>query len=159
MTTPTQLSEAAATGGLSSSEAAARLRRGDGNTSVTGTSRTYARILRTNVFSLYNTILFVIGGALLAMGRVNDAVISVGIGVLNAAISAVQEMRAKRQLDRLQLLARGTVVVLRDGRDTDVVPEAVVRGDVVRLRPGDQVVVDGPVLEGAIEVDESLLTG
>jgi cation-transporting ATPase E len=114
------VSEAAPTAGLSDSEASARLRRGEGNVSVTGTSRTYARILRTNVFSLYNTILFVIGGALLAMGRVNDAVISVGLGVLNAAISAVQEIRAKRQLDRLQLLARGTVVVVRDGRDIDV---------------------------------------
>ena len=159
MTSQTQVSAAAPTVGLSSAEAEARRRRGEGNTSVTGTSRTYARILRTNVFSLYNTILFGIGGALLAMGRINDAVISVGIGVLNAAISAVQEMRAKKQLDRLQLLARGTVVVLRDGRETDVVPEAVVRGDVVRVRPGDQVVVDGPVLEGAVEVDESLLTG
>ncbi|MCW2531789.1 MAG: Cation-transporting ATPase [Blastococcus sp.] len=153
------MSTAASTAGLSSSEAEARRRRGEGNTSVTGTSRTYTRILRTNVFSLYNIILFVIGAGLLVMGRYNDAVISVGIGVLNAAISAVQEIRAKRQLDRLQLLARGTVVVLRDGRETDVVPEAVVRGDVVRVRPGDQVVVDGPVLEGAIDVDESLLTG
>jgi cation-transporting ATPase E len=159
VTAQTRVDEAASPPGLSSREAAALLRRGEGNVSVTGTSRTYARILRTNVFSLYNTILYVIGGALLAMGRYSDAVISVGIGVLNAAISAVQEIRAKKQLDRLQLLARGTVAVLRDGRDTDVVPEAVVRGDVIRVRPGDQVVVDGPVLEGAIEVDESLLTG
>ena len=71
----------------------------------------------------------------------------------------MQEIRAKRQLDRLQLLARGTVVVLRDGAETSVVPEEVVRGDVLRVRPGEQVVVDGPVLDGAIEVDESLLTG
>ncbi|HEV7186992.1 MAG TPA: HAD-IC family P-type ATPase [Blastococcus sp.] len=159
MTAQTRVDEVAPHTGLSGREAAALLRRGEGNVSVTGTSRTYTRILRTNVFSLYNTILFVIGGALLAMGRFNDALISVGIGVLNAAISAVQEIRAKKHLDRLQLLARGTVVVLRDGRETGVVPEQVVRGDVVRLRPGDQVVVDGPVLEGAVEVDESLLTG
>jgi cation-transporting ATPase E len=159
VTSRTQVDTAAPTVGLSSSEAVARRRRGEANDSVTGTTRTYTRILRTNVFSLYNTILFVIGAALLVMGRYNDAVISVGIGVLNAAISAVQEIRAKRQLDRLQLLARSTVVVLRDGRETDIVPEAVVRGDVVRVRPGDQVVVDGPVLEGTIEVDESLLTG
>ena len=51
----------------------------------------------------------------------NDAVISVGLGLVNAAISAVQEIRAKRQLDRLQLLAAASVVVVRDGRDTDVV--------------------------------------
>ena len=70
------------------------------------------------------------------------------IGLLNAVISAVQEIRAKRQLDRLQLLGRGTVVVVRDGRDTEVLPEEVVRGDVVRVRPGDQLVVDGPVLDG-----------
>ena len=145
--------------GLSSDEAAERLRRGEGNQAVSASSRTYGRILRTNVFNLYNSILFVIGAALLALGRYGDAVISVSIGLLNAVISAVQEIRAKRQLDRLQVLGRSTVVVLRDGRDTDVLPEEVVRGDVVRVRPGDQLVVDGPVLEGAVEVDESLLTG
>jgi cation-transporting ATPase E len=159
VTSQIQVGTPASTLGLSTSEAEAARRRGEGNVSVTGTSRSYARILRTNVFNLYNSILFIIGGALLAMGRYNDALISVGLGVLNAAISAVQEIRAKRQLDRLQLLARGTVVVVRDGRDTDVVPEDVVRGDVVRLRPGDQVVVDGPLVDGLVEVDESLLTG
>ncbi|MGI3783372.1 MAG: HAD-IC family P-type ATPase, partial [Janthinobacterium lividum] len=115
--------------------------------------------LRTNVFNLYNSILFAIGAALLALGRYSDAVISVSIGLLNAVISAVQEIRAKHQLDRLQLLGRGRVVVLRDGHDTVVLPEEVVRGDVVRVGPGDQLVVDGPVCEGAVEVDESLLTG
>jgi cation-transporting ATPase E len=145
--------------GLSGSEAEARRRRGEGNRAVSASSRSYARILRTNVFNFYNSILFVIGGALLALGRYSDAVISVSIGLLNAVISAVQEIRAKRQLDRLQLLGRSGVVVVRDGRDTEVLPEDVVRGDVVRVRPGDQLVVDGPVLEGAVEVDESLLTG
>jgi cation-transporting ATPase E len=159
VTSQIQVGTPASTLGLSTSEAEAARRRGEGNVSVTGTSRSYARILRTNVFNLYNSILFIIGGALLAMGRYNDALISVGLGVLNAAISAVQEIRAKRQLDRLQLLARGTVVVVRDGRDTDVVPEDVVRGDVVRLRPGDQVVVDGTLVDGLVAVDESLLTG
>jgi cation-transporting ATPase E len=148
-----------APGGLSAGEAEARRRRGEGNVSVTGTSRGYVRILRTNVFSFYNSILFVIGAVLLSLGRYSDALVSVGIGVLNAALSAVQEIRAKRQLDRLQLLARGTVVVVRDGREVEVVPEDVVRGDVVHVRPGDQVVVDGPVLDGRVEVDESLLTG
>src|SRR3954451_15871957 len=105
-------------------------------------------------------ILFVIGAALLALGRYNDAVTSVGLGLINAAISAVQEIRAKRKLDRLQLLSRGCVTVVRDGRGVEVTPEQVVRGDVVQVRPGDQVVVDGPLQHGGpLEVDESLLTG
>src|SRR5919202_1831042 len=146
--------------GLTSREAEARRRRGEGNVAVSASSRSYARILRTNVFSFYNVILFVIGAALLALGRYNDAFTSVGLGLVKAAISAVQEIRAKRKLDRLQLLSRSPVTVLRDGRETSVAQEDVVRGDVLCVRPGDQVVVDGPVLDGGrVEVDESLLTG
>ncbi len=146
--------------GLTRREAETRRRRGEGNVAVSRSSRSYATILRTNVFSFFNVILFVIGAALLALGRYNDAFTSVGLGLVNAAISAVQEIRAKRKLDRLQLLNRSTVIVLRDGQDVEVTPEDVVRGDVVRVRPGDQVVVDGPVADGGrVEVDESLLTG
>jgi cation-transporting ATPase E len=154
--------EVAVTGpeGLSEAEAASRRRRGEGNVAVSRSSRSYAQILRTNVFSFFNLVLFGIGVALLALGRINDAVVSVGLGLVNAAISAVQEIRAKRKLDRLQLLSRGTVTVVRDGRDVEVLPEEVVRGDVLHVRPGDQVVVDGPVLDGGrVEADESLLTG
>lgn len=151
---------AVAPAGLTQREADALRRRGEGNTAVRGSSRSYGRILRTNVFSFFNTILFVIGAALLALGRYNDAFTSVGLGLVNAGISAVQEIRAKRKLDQLQLLDRARVTVVRDGRDVEVVPEEVVRGDVLHVRPGDQVVVDGPVLDGGlVEVDESLLTG
>jgi len=146
--------------GLSSAEAAARQRRGEGNVAVSKSSRGYVQILRTNVFSFFNIILFVIGAALLALGRYNDAITSVGLGLVNAAISAVQEIRAKRKLDHLQLLSRGVVTVVRDGQDVEVTPEQVVRGDLLHVRPGDQIVVDGPLLDGGIiEVDESLLTG
>jgi cation-transporting P-type ATPase E len=146
--------------GLSQQEADLRRRRGEGNAAVSASTRSYARIVRTNVFSFFNIILFTIGVALLALGRYSDAFTSVGLGVINAAISAVQEIRAKRKLDRLQLLDRSTVTVVRDGVDVGVTPEQVVRGDVVHVRPGDQIVVDGPVLDGGrVEVDESLLTG
>ncbi len=107
--------------GLTAAEAEVRRRRGEVNTAVSGTSRTYATILRTNVFSFYNSILFAIGAALLALGRYSDAFISVGTDLANAVISAAQEVRAKRQLDRLQLLSRGTVVV-RDGREVESRP-------------------------------------
>ncbi|HWH00243.1 MAG TPA: HAD-IC family P-type ATPase [Pilimelia sp.] len=146
--------------GLSAAEAEDRRRRGEANTAVPGGSRGYTEILRTNVLSFFNLILFVIGAALLALGRYNDALISVGLGLINALISAAQEIRAKRKLDRLQLLDRSGVVVVRDGRMAEIPPEQVVRGDVLRIRPGDQIVVDGPVLDGGrLEADESLLSG
>ncbi|HEX8510575.1 MAG TPA: hypothetical protein VF635_13905, partial [Propionibacteriaceae bacterium] len=69
--------------GLSASEVEVRRRRGDSNLSASASSRGYGRILRTNVFNLYNSILFGIGGALLALGRYGDAFISAGLGVLN----------------------------------------------------------------------------
>ena len=94
------------------------------------------------------------------MGRYSDAQISVGLGLINALISATQEIRAKHKLDQLQLLDRTPVVAVRDGAEVVVAPEEVVRGDVLRVRAGDQIVVDGPLLPGApVEADESLLTG
>src|SRR5918998_1648173 len=120
--------------GLTTAEAEARRRRGEANTAVRGSSRSYATILRTNVFSFFNTILFVIGVALLALGRYSDALVSVGLGLINALISAVQEIRAKRKLDRLQLLDRAPVLAVRDGQEVELAPAAVVRGDVLRVR-------------------------
>ena len=146
--------------GLTEAEAQQRRRDGRGNDAEDRSSRSYTRILRTNVFTFFNDILFVIGVALLALGRTNDAVVSVGLGLLNAVISAGQEIRAKRTLDRLKLLNRAPSRVVRDGQDRDVAAEDVVQGDLVRLRPGDQIVVDGAVVgPGRLEVDESLLTG
>ncbi len=146
--------------GLSHAEAAERLRRGEGNTAVSATSRTYASILRTNVFSFFNMVLFVIGAALLALGRYSDAFISVGLGLVNALIGAVQEMRAKRKLDALQLLDEHAVTVVRGGAADRIAPDQVVRGDVLLVRAGEQIVVDGPLLDGGpLEADESLLTG
>src|SRR4051794_13681196 len=146
--------------GLTAAEAEARRRGGEANTAISGTTRSYATILRTNVFNFFNIILFVIGIALLALGRYSDALISVGLGLINAVISAIQEIRAKRKLDQLQLLDRAQVMVVRDGRELEVTPDAVVCGDVLLVRPGDQIVVDGPLLDGGrVEADESLLTG
>jgi cation-transporting P-type ATPase E len=150
--------------GLTEARARELAREGRANTPVSGSERTTARILRTTVFSFYNNTLFAIGLALLALGRYSDALVSVGLGIINAALAAVQELRAKRQLDRLQLLAREPVTVVRDGEERAVAPGEVVVGDLLRVRTGDQVVVDGPLVavtgsSGRVEADESLLTG
>ncbi|MCB0162942.1 MAG: haloacid dehalogenase, partial [Anaerolineae bacterium] len=145
--------------GLTEQEAVARRKQGLGNDVNIGSSRSYWDIARANLFTLFNNILFVIGVALISLGRVNDAVTSVGIGLVNACISTIQEIRAKRQLDQIALVARPEVTVVRDGQEKIIDPADLVKGDIIRVSSGDQVVVDGELLEGALEMDESLLTG
>ncbi len=145
--------------GLSEAEARERLKRGEGNNTGMRPSRTYWDIARANLFTLFNNILFVIGVALIAVGRYNDALTSVGLGLINALISTFQEIRAKRQLDRITLVSTPKVTVVREGRAREVHPDEIVRGDVIQITAGDQTAVDGVVLDGTLEMDESLLTG
>jgi cation-transporting ATPase E len=146
--------------GLSESEAADRHRHGLGNVLPLKTGRTYAQILRENVFVPVNIIMFALGLALVVLGQVSDALISVGVAFFNVLVGTVQEVRAKRVLDRITLLTRPKVTVLRGGQERVVDPSDVVIGDLLALRPGDQVVVDGHVVSDArLEVDESLLSG
>lgn len=114
-------------------------------------------IARANLFTLFNNILFVLG---VALGRYSDALTSVGLGLINALISTVQEIRAKRQLDQIALVNSPKVTVVREGREKVITPEALVKGDVIRVSAGDQIVVDGVMVgEGSLEMDEALLTG
>src|SRR4051794_35910369 len=99
--------------GLTEREAEARRKRGEGNDAGTAPGRSYWDIVRTNLFNLFNNILFAIGAALIALGRYNDALTSVGLGLINALISTVQEVRAKRQLDRIALVSSPRVTVVR----------------------------------------------
>ncbi|MEV0895272.1 HAD-IC family P-type ATPase [Actinoplanes sp. NPDC049802] len=152
--------DAAPASGLTSAQVAAARERGETNTVRSAASRGYRTILRANLFTLFNNFLYVIGVSLLAMGRTKDAVVSVGLGLLNSLIGSVQEIRAKRKLDRLRLLHRAPCRVIRDGAEQRVPPEEIVRGDLLLLGPGDQIVVDGPLLDtGRLEIDESSLTG
>lgn len=148
------------TQGLTELEVLARRQRGEGNEVDLGTSRSYLDIVRANLFTFFNNILFTIGVALVVLGRVNDALTSVGLGLVNAIISTIQELYAKRKLDRIALVTRPTVTVLRDGQEKVIDPADLVRGDILRVRGGDQIVADGIVIsEGRLEMDESLLSG
>ncbi|GCF08684.1 cation transporter E1-E2 family ATPase [Dictyobacter arantiisoli] len=124
------------------------------------TSRTYAQIIREDVFTLMNNILFVLCLALLFFGQVSEAIVSAGVVLFNVVISVIQEIRSKHALDRIALLTRPKATVIRDGHEQFIDPGAIVQGDLLAISVGDQIVVDGPLVgEGQIEVDESLLTG
>jgi cation-transporting ATPase E len=158
---PNQIAPAAPSfGGLSDEDVERLQARGEGNASGIPTSRPYIEIVRENVFNFVNTVLFFLGIVLVVLGRPSDALVSVGIVLANSLVGVVQEVRAKRTLDRIALLRRPTATVLRGGRELTVDPSAVVRGDVLRVVSGEQVVVDGRVIANSgIEIDESLLSG
>ena len=109
---------------------------------------------------LINIILFALSLALVLLGRPLDAITTVAVISFNIVVSLVQEIRAKRSLDRIALLSRPTATVIRAGKEQTVDPNALVVGDLLVARPGDQIVVDGRLVgKGWIDVDESLLTG
>ena len=146
--------------GLSESEVMALRGQGERNMLPLHTSRSYIQIVSENVFMPVNTIMFVLGLALLILGQVSDAIVSVGLVLCNSLVSVVQEVRAKQTLDRIALLTRPKATVIREGQERQVDPNEIVLHDVLLVRPGDQVVVDGVVVgDDHLEVDESLLTG
>ncbi len=145
--------------GLDAAEVEARRAAGLRNTPPPPTTRTYGQIVRENVFTFINNVLFLLGIALVAVGRPVDAIVSVGVISTNIIVSVVQETRAKRTLDRVALLHRPTATVVRDGTAAEVPPEDLVVGDLLEIAAGDQIVLDGRMTSGRMQVDESQLTG
>jgi cation-transporting P-type ATPase E len=148
--------------GLSSADVEARRAQGLGNDVPLQTSRSYARILRENVFTFINDVIFALGIALVLLGRLSDALVSVGVVLGNTLVGVIQEVRARRTLDRIALLTRPQATVIRDGQEQTVDPRQIVVGDLLRVGPGDQIVVDGQMAgsdDSRMETDESLLTG
>jgi len=145
--------------GLNAGEVQQRIDRGEINDVPRTTSRTVADIIRANVFTRFNMLLGILVVVVLFVAPIQDALFGFVL-VANASIGIVQELRAKRALDRLALLSAPRARVVRAGSVGELAVDRVVLDDVLDLQPGDQIVVDGMVLAGAgLEVDESLLTG
>jgi cation-transporting ATPase E len=145
--------------GLTEEEARQRRQAGLGNDARIPPSRTYLEILRRNAFSLVNAVLFGVAALLLWLGLHIDALVTAGPVAVYVAVSVWQEARAKQTLDRIALLARPRTRVLRGTSERETELEELVRGDMVVVRAGEQVPLDGEIVDGRVEVDESLLTG
>jgi cation-transporting ATPase E len=145
--------------GLSAAEVADRVASGRVNDVPAAPTRTVGQIVRANVFTRFNALLGGMLAIIIVVGPVQDALFGFVL-VANALIGIVQELRAKRTLDRLTVLTAPKARVVRDGREVEVGVGEVVLDDVLALQAGDQVVVDGEVLQAAaLEIDESLITG
>jgi cation-transporting ATPase E len=145
--------------GLTAAEVASRVERGLVNDTGERTSRSLAEIIRANVFTRFNALLGALFVVILFVGHVQDSLFGIVL-VVNTLIGIVQEVRAKRTLDRLAVLNAPRARVVRDGEIQDIAVEQVVLDDLLELRTGDQVPADGIVRTSrGLELDESLLTG
>ena len=146
--------------GLTSEEVADRKARGLANDANVRTSRTYTDIFVKNAFTPFNVILFILGILLVICDEVISAISATGIIIVNILISTIQEMRAKRKLDRISLLVRPKVTVVRDGGEMEIDQAEIVVDDLIVIRAGEQALVDGIADRcTSVEMDESLLTG
>ncbi|MDE2852685.1 MAG: HAD-IC family P-type ATPase [Chloroflexota bacterium] len=146
--------------GLSGSEVQERIRRGDSNDFEARVGRSYWAIFRENVLNLFNIVLGTLLIIVIALGDYATAFFAGFSVVSNTFFGMIQEFNAKRQLDQLAALAEQTVRCLRDGAWVEVPMRGVVLDDVIRIEPGDRLVVDGVVEQAdSLEMDESHLTG
>lgn len=145
--------------GLSTEDVAEAVSHGDVNITSKQTSRSLMDIVRANVFTLFNAIIFTAMIVVLATGSWKDAVFGAVI-LVNTGIGIVTELKAKRTLDRLSILIAARAMVRRGGENIEIAHKDIVLGDILWLRAGEQVPADVEVLESwGLEMDESMLTG
>ncbi|WP_017544854.1 HAD-IC family P-type ATPase [Nocardiopsis prasina] len=145
--------------GLSSEDVAERVAGGRTNDVPVRASRSVGQIIRGNVFTRINAMIAVLFSVIAVIGPVQDGLFALVI-VINTLIGIVQELRAKRTLDKLAIVNAARPRVVRDGATVRVATQEIVLDEVLEVGVGDQVVVDGVVTwAGGLEVDESLLTG
>jgi cation-transporting P-type ATPase E len=146
--------------GLNAAEVQQRRERGETNQYEARVNRSYWDIFRDNVLNLFNIVLFSLLGVVLFMKDYGTIVFAGFSVVSNTFLGMIQEMSAKRRLDRLAAMTVQKAMVWRDGKRQEIPMREVVKDDVLELEPGTKAVVDGIVLQSdALEMDESLLTG
>ena len=157
--TPPAVDELYLAQGLSFKQVAQARAADETNEFDNSSSRSIVAILRANVFTIFNAILASAVVVVLAVGSWQDAVFGFVL-LLNTLTGTIAELRAKRALDNLAVLAAPAAHVIRDGEAKDIEVSQVVLGELLELRSGDQVPADGQVLSSnGCEIDESILTG
>ncbi len=145
--------------GLSLAEVAERVAAGKVNVAPEPPGRSFGQIVAANVFTVVNAIMLTLFALVLVSGNPGDGLF-VGVVISNSVIGVVQEVRARRELQRLEVVTEPRAHVIRNGEPVEISSDEVVLDDVVQLRLGGQVAVDGVVLDSVgLRLDESMLTG
>ena len=144
--------------GLTNEQVQQRIEEGKVNANENPNTRSYKQIVKENVLTFFNFLNLALMIMVLLVGSYKNSMF-MGIIVINTVIGIIQEVRAKKTLDKLAILTESKAVVLREGKKWTISTEKLVLDDILFLKTGDQVPADAKVLEGNIEVNESLLTG
>ena len=145
--------------GLTSEQVQQRINDGLINKTKKHVTKSYARIIYENVFNFFNIILFAITAAMIVARIELLNFVFTGILVLNIGIGLYQDIRARKLIDKLKVVSSIQVNVLRDGEIKQIKANELVLSDIVEIKQGNQLVCDGSIVDGFVEMNESLLTG
>lgn len=143
---------------LSSAQAQERVDAGWANLPIDPPGKTVGQIIKSNVFTYFNMLFFLLAAFVLVFGTWQNAMF-LGVVFANIAIGIVQELRSKRTLDKLTLLTAPHGAVIRDGRQRKIPTSEMVRDDIVVFSAGSQIFADAVVVAGECSVNEALITG
>ena len=144
--------------GLTRIEVENRIRENKVNYDTSVKTKSIRDIIISNSFTLFNIINILLALLLVIVGSYKNTLF-VFIIIINSLISIIQEVRSKRELDKLKVIASNSVLVLRDGIEEEIHINDIVLDDIIIFNNGNQVVVDSIVVDGEVEVNESFITG
>jgi cation-transporting P-type ATPase E len=145
--------------GLSTDEVELRIMAGLNNITDTGSSKSIPTIVASNIFTFFNFLNFSIAIWLISVRASISHLLFMGVITANITIGIIQEIRAKKTIDKLSLLSAPTAIVIRDSDEFEIAIQDVVIDDILFLSSGKQIPADAVIRQGTIEVNESLLTG
>lgn len=144
--------------GLSTEQVKQRFAAHADNYKVESSTMSVSDIVKSNVFTYFNLVFLIITILLSIVGAWSDMMF-LPIIIANTCIGIIQEVHSKKVLDRLSILNAPHCTVVRDGQEHEVEAHKLVLDDVVVLQAGSQIPADATVLDGELQVNESLITG
>lgn len=145
--------------GLTSSQVEHRIAEGQVNKVENKNVKSYAQIFLSNIFTFFNILCFAIAIALIVVGAPVSMLIFMVTISANLLIGIIQEIKAKKTIEKISLVVSPTATIVRDKQESEIPVSEIVLDDIMVLTSGKQIPADSIVLEGEIEVNESLLTG
>ena len=129
-------------------------------------TKSIKEIIKSNFFTYFNFLNLVLGASIIISGIFSNQLLYslknclfMGVIIANSIISIIQEVMAKKIIDKLSVISASKIETIRNGESYELSLDEIVLDDVVKLKPGNQVVTDSTILEGRVEVNESFITG